>query len=99
MDIYRVVQKARWLRVHAPPTASDLAVAREHHRHLRGGVDPRGLGKPAEGVDQRLEAVSGAALSFYTVVGGHWLPFLRDLHGNLVVVAVMFCPNDSVAPG
>jgi hypothetical protein len=38
----------------------------------------------------------GAALSFCTVIGYHWLPFLRDLHSNLAVIAVMFCGNDGV---
>ena len=31
-----------------------------------------------------------ATLSFYTVIGFHWLPFLRGLHRNLAVNAVMF---------
>jgi microcystin degradation protein MlrC len=30
----------------------------------------------------------GATRSFYTVVGCHWLSFLRDLHTNLAVIAV-----------
>ena len=38
-------------------------------------------------------------LSFHTVIGGNWLSFLSDFHGNLAVVAVIFCQNDSVAPG
>ena len=32
----------------------------------------------------------GRHLSFYTVVACHCLAFLRDLHSNLVVIAVFF---------
>ena len=40
-----------------------------------------------------------AAPSFFTVIGCHRLPFLRDLQCNLAVAAAIFCQNDSVAPG
>jgi hypothetical protein len=40
-----------------------------------------------------------ATLSFYNVIGCHyWPPFLRYLHSNLAVIAVIFCQNDGVAP-
>jgi hypothetical protein len=39
-----------------------------------------------------------ATLSFYTVIDCLWRSFLRDVHRNLAVIAVIFCPNDSVAP-
>jgi hypothetical protein len=38
-------------------------------------------------------------MSFYTVVDGHWLSFLRDLYDNLAVIAVIFGPSGSIAPG
>ena len=40
-----------------------------------------------------------ATLSFYTVIGCHWLAFLTDLHTNLAVIAVIRSQNDRVAPG
>ena len=39
----------------------------------------------------------GATLSFDTVVGWRWLPFLRDLQSNLAAITVTFCENDGVA--
>jgi hypothetical protein len=42
---------------------------------------------------------AGATLSFYTVIGCHWLPFLRDLHSSLAAIAAISCRNDSVALG
>jgi hypothetical protein len=33
-----------------------------------------------------------ATLSFYTVIGCHWLLFLRDLHGNLGIYTVILLP-------
>jgi hypothetical protein len=40
-----------------------------------------------------------ATLSFYTAVDRHWLPFLRESHDNLAIVAVMSSQADNVAPG
>ena len=40
-----------------------------------------------------------AALPFHTVVGWRCLSFLGDLHSSLAGIAVIFCQNDSVAPG
>jgi hypothetical protein len=40
-----------------------------------------------------------ATISFHTVIGRHWLSFLRDLHSSLAVIAVIFCQNDNVASG
>ena len=37
--------------------------------------------------------------SFYTIIGYHCLPFLRDLHSSLVAIAFIFGQNDSVAHG
>jgi hypothetical protein len=45
------------------------------------------------------DAVVPSPPSFHTVTDCHGLPFLRDLHSNLAIVAVIFCRNDSVAPG
>jgi hypothetical protein len=46
------------------------------------------------------DSAGRATLSFYTVIGCHWLSLLRNLHTNLAAVAVIFCRNDSdVAPG
>jgi hypothetical protein len=42
----------------------------------------------------------GATLSFYVaILRCHRLPFFRHLDSNLAVTAVIFCRNDSVAPG
>jgi hypothetical protein len=41
----------------------------------------------------------GRQLSFYNVIGCHWLPFLRDLRSVIAAIAVTCCQNDSVAPG
>jgi hypothetical protein len=41
----------------------------------------------------------GATLAFDTVVGCHWLAFLRDLHSSPAGMAAIFCRNDSAAPG
>ena len=32
-------------------------------------------------------------------IGCHWLPFVRDLHSSLAVIAVIFGQNGSIAPG
>jgi hypothetical protein len=39
----------------------------------------------------------GWHLSFCTAIDRHWLPFLRDLHSNIAVTAVIVCQNDSPA--
>jgi hypothetical protein len=31
------------------------------------------------------------------ILHGHWLSFIRDLHRDIAVIAVIFCQNDSVA--
>ena len=38
-------------------------------------------------------------LSLCTAIDCHRLPVLRDSDPNLAVIAVIFGPNDSVAPG
>jgi hypothetical protein len=40
-----------------------------------------------------------STLSFYTVTDYHWLPFRRDLHRNLAIIAVTSCQNGGVARG
>jgi hypothetical protein len=40
-----------------------------------------------------------STLSLHTAVDCHGLPPLRDLHGNLAGIAVMFCRNDRCRPG
>jgi hypothetical protein len=60
-----------------------------------GGGSPTGLPEAAK---RRLEQ-PGAALSFCTGIGWQWLSFLRDLPSTLPVIAVIFCRNDSDAPG
>jgi hypothetical protein len=49
-------------------------------------------GEDVEEVRVEKITVGGAGrhLSFYTVVACHCLAFLRDLHSNLVVIAVFF---------
>ena len=42
-------------------------------------------------------AQGGTAILHF--VGGRWLPFRRDLHSSLAVIAVMFGRNDSTAHG
>jgi hypothetical protein len=56
-------------------------------------------GQMKEFFDRTVRARRGATLSFYTGIDCHWLSFLRELHTNLAVVAVIFSQNDSVAHG
>ena len=46
-----------------------------------------------------LNSAVGVAQGDTAILHWHWLPFLRDLHTNLAVVAVICSQNDSIAPG
>ena len=41
----------------------------------------------------------GVAQGDTAILHGHWLSFCSDNHSNLAVMAVIFCQNDSIAPG
>ena len=45
------------------------------------------------------ETSQRAARPFYTAVDCHWMPFFRDVHSNLAVIAIIFCRDDGTAPG
>jgi hypothetical protein len=55
--------------------------------------------RPSTGEHANQVDLGQATLSFYTVTDYHWLSLVRDLHSNLAVIGVVFCPNDSVTPG
>jgi hypothetical protein len=68
-------------------------VAAGHQRRPRA----RGRGALLSVALRRAEP--GATLPFYTVVDCHWLAFLRDLHSDLAVIAVILSQVISVAHG
>jgi hypothetical protein len=74
-----------------PHTAVVAIAAGAHPRVPAGrGSRPASISAP--------DGCSGLARGDTVILHGHWLSFLRDLDTNPTVLAVIFSPNDSVAP-
>ena len=83
----------------APGAGLEQALAGEEERGLGAGADHDLLGKHRPLLVQHDTCHSALALAgigchstlSLTAIGCHWLPFLRDFHSNIAVIAVRFC--------